>query len=115
MKIQVRQGLFETNSSSVHSITMCMENDYEKWKNGELIFDRDAHELVPLTDKNYLEWKKDYDESIEKYGEYDDYYVFLTYDQFFDDWEVQEYETFKDSFKSASGDNVVAFGFYGHD
>lgn len=115
MKIQVRQGLFETNSSSVHSITMCMENDYEKWKNGELIFSNDAYKLVPLTNEEYREWKKGYDESIEKYGEYDGYYEFLTYDQFFNDWEVQEYETFIDNFKSASGDNVVAFGYYGHD
>ena len=26
----IRIGTFETNSSSTHSITMCMESDYEK-------------------------------------------------------------------------------------
>ena len=31
MKRQVRCGVFETNSSSVHSLCMCMESDYEKW------------------------------------------------------------------------------------
>ena len=30
MKTQVRQGLFETNSSSVHSITICEDSDFKK-------------------------------------------------------------------------------------
>ena len=34
MKIQIRTGLFETNSSSVHSLVMVSGNDYEKWKKG---------------------------------------------------------------------------------
>lgn len=33
----IRQGCFETNSSSTHSITMCMENEFEKWKNGDTV------------------------------------------------------------------------------
>jgi len=37
MKRQTRREVFETNSSSVHSITMCMQSDYEKWKNGDTI------------------------------------------------------------------------------
>lgn len=34
----IRIGTFETNSSSTHSITMCMEEEFEKWKNGELYY-----------------------------------------------------------------------------
>lgn len=34
----VRANVFETNSSSTHSITMCLESEYEKWKNGELYY-----------------------------------------------------------------------------
>ena len=30
MKKQIRRGVFETNSSSVHSLTMCMESDYDR-------------------------------------------------------------------------------------
>ncbi len=33
---QTRYGVFETNSSSTHSITMCMKDDYDKWANGEV-------------------------------------------------------------------------------
>lgn len=34
----IRIGTFETNSSSTHSITMCMEDEFEKWKNGDLYY-----------------------------------------------------------------------------
>lgn len=40
MKRQIRSGVFETNSSAVHAITMCMKNEYNKWENGELVWDR---------------------------------------------------------------------------
>ena len=32
MKRQIRRGTFETNSSSVHSLTMCTQSDYDRWK-----------------------------------------------------------------------------------
>lgn len=38
MKRQIRRGVFETNSSSTHSITMCMKSDYDRWSNGEGFF-----------------------------------------------------------------------------
>lgn len=39
MKRQIRRGVYETNSSSSHSITMCSEEEFEKWKDGKLLFD----------------------------------------------------------------------------
>lgn len=39
MKRQIRRGIFESNSSSTHSLTMCSEEEFEQWKNGELLFD----------------------------------------------------------------------------
>ena len=38
MKMQIRRGVFETNSSSVHSIAMCTGSDFDRWTNGELLF-----------------------------------------------------------------------------
>lgn len=38
MKKQIRRGVFETNSSSVHSLTMCSNEEYDKWKKGEVLF-----------------------------------------------------------------------------
>ena len=34
---QVRQGVFETNSSSVHTITICSDEEYNAWTKGELL------------------------------------------------------------------------------
>lgn len=38
MKRQIRLGVYETNSSSTHSLTICSEEEFEQWKNGELLF-----------------------------------------------------------------------------
>lgn len=34
----VRTSIFETNSSSTHSLTLCMKDTYDKWKAGELFY-----------------------------------------------------------------------------
>lgn len=38
--IQIRHGVFETNSSSVHSMVICNEDDYEAWVNGDVLLNR---------------------------------------------------------------------------
>lgn len=101
MKRQVRCGVFETNSSSVHSLCMCMESDYEKWKNGEMIFDRWNEELIPITD----EIREEIEGSFKKY---------FTYEQFFD-YEYNDYETFETGITTPNGEEVISFGCYGHD
>ena len=40
MKKIVRQNVFESNSSSTHSLAICTKETFEKWRNGELLFDR---------------------------------------------------------------------------
>ena len=46
MKKQIRRGVFETNSSSVHSLTMCSSDEYEKWEIGELLYWEDEDKFV---------------------------------------------------------------------
>ena len=124
----IRQGCFETNSSSTHSITMCMESDYEKWKNGEMYWHRWNDELVskeevekemaklreefiadnPDVDENNEEWK----EKLEQYINEDKMYY--TYEEF-NDYDYIEYETFVDTFETPQGEKVVSFGYYGSD
>lgn len=101
MKRQVRRGVFETNSSSVHSITMCAKSDYEKWRNGELVWNRWGDELVPIT--------PEIQESLDEDGR--EYY---TYEQF-GDYDYIDYETFVESYKTPGGEEVIAFGYYGED
>ena len=101
MKRQIRRGVFETNSSSVHSLTMCMESDFNKWVAGELVWSRWGDELVPITD----EIKKSKEEDEREY---------LTYEQF-NDYDYIDYETFEDSYTTPNGETVKSFGYYGHD
>ena len=105
-KIQIRRGLFETNSSSVHSIVMCSESDFDKWKNGEYVYSKFDGKLVSINDDLYQKWL-----NTEESSRLD--YEYLTYDDFFNNWDAIQYETYKDSYKSPSGDVVVAFGYYG--
>lgn len=93
---QVRRGVFETNSSSVHSITMCMKSDYDKWVNGELYWDRWGDQFVTQDVVDKADYKGQY-YSYKKYCE------------------DIEYEDFYDEFITPSGETVISFGYYGTD
>lgn len=69
MKIQIRKGVFETNSSSVHSIVMCKKADYDMWNDGKMLL-TDDDEIVPLTDERREERKKILREWLETETEY---------------------------------------------
>ena len=123
MKTQIRRSIFETNSSSVHSITMVSGSEYDKWKNGELLYDKDTEILVTKEEienikeddkKRYESYNWSFDESEYDYNSEDSNIRFLTYDKFFD-WSYIQYETFTDRYKTKDGEEVVAFGFYGYD
>lgn len=89
MKRQIRNGVFETNSSIVHTLTICTKKEFDEWKNGELLFDSDNEEFVTLA----------YDKDLVGYVQ--------TYDEFYNDFDygmtVKEYTT-------KSGDEIVSFG-----
>lgn len=36
---QIRIGVFETNSSSTHTLVVCTDEELEKWKKGEMIYE----------------------------------------------------------------------------
>jgi len=52
----IRRGVFETNSSSTHSLCIASKEDFKKWQNGELVYDSWSDKLVPIEEeiKNYL-------------------------------------------------------------
>ena len=67
MIFQVRQGMFETNSSSTHTLTICSKDDFDKWKHGEVFWlDNDWHKLD--TNKNFVT-PEELKELAEKYNE----------------------------------------------
>lgn len=100
MKRKIRRGVFETNSSSVHSITMCSSEEYGKWMNGEMVYDNYDGVLVSKTD-DVLEEIELNDERYITVEQYNDFY--------------DGYEQFEKSYTTSSGENVVAFGYYGQE
>lgn len=67
MIFQVRQGVFETNSSSTHTLTICSKDDFDKWGRGEVFWlDNDWHKLD--TNKNFVT-PEELEELVEKYNE----------------------------------------------
>ena len=101
MKRQIRRGVFETNSSSTHSLTMCMKSDYDRWVAGELVWNRWGDELIEITPEVLSSMEND-----ER--------VYLTYEQF-NDWNYLEFETFEHTFETTNNEKVVGFGYYGYD
>lgn len=111
MKIQVRRGVFETNSSSVHSLVMCSDDDYNKWKRGELLYSRWDGNFYTLEDAK----KEENCENVENDMLNEDFKSrFLDYERF-TSWEYMEYETFDEEFITPGGEKVHGFGYYGHD
>lgn len=137
MKRQIRRGVFETNSSSTHSLTMCSEEEFEKWKNGELLFDRWGSEnfVSPkgMTNSQKNDAKECYESIKDDFKkEWDDlcdaakeaYYAKYAKENGIIDEDSQTYEeymrnndleTFISRYTSKSGDKIVAFGEYGYD
>ena len=135
MKRQIRRGVYETNSSSSHSITMCSEEEFEKWKDGKLLFDSWKEEFVDVVNlsnnqkedarKEYESKKnefskdwKDLSESAKekyykKYIKEHDLIVeeCKTYNDYMNDYEL---ESFIDKYTTKNGEKVVAFGKYGY-
>lgn len=117
MKMQIRQGVFETNSSSVHSLTMCSSEEYEKWKDGKVLFWKLRHDFFTREDiikelkcdswLSNVNWN-DEDEVNELFSDEE----ICTYEEFF---ENEWLEKFEQIHITPSGDEVVAFGYYGYD
>lgn len=124
---QIRRGVFETNSSSVHSITMCMKDDYDKWKNGEVYLNEfywdsesiyskkqfvTKEEAIDIFMKSKLNLEENLleldTEELEKIFRLEEIYSYDNYD-------IEYFENFYDTFTTPNGDTVVSFGYYGQD
>ena len=123
MKRQIRRGVFETNSSSTHSLTIMMKSDYKRWQTEQLylydgsgwgwefskpvenqLYTRD--EAVEFVKKNkyYKDANEIDDDALRDCG-------FISWDD-----EGNEYlESFYKEFTTPSGETIVVFGEYGYD
>lgn len=91
MKRQIRFGVFETNSSSVHSLTIVSKEEFERFKNDELRMTWRGK----LIDSSDEEFESEDTEKYDGYGE--------------------DHEYFEQEYTTKSGDVVVAFGYHGSD
>lgn len=131
MKKKIRRGTFETNSRSTHAIVMCMESDYDRWRDEGLLLYMGwgygyAENNKPK--KNHF-YTRDDVVSFEKTSRYNDNVDwdneqevndilsdkgFLTYDYFWNEY-CKDYEDYEEIMTTPNGENVVAFGYYGFD
>lgn len=100
MKKTTRIGVFETNSSSTHSLVMCSKEQFELWKKGKLGF-------------NCATWTLCNKDEFEKYRAEHEYVGdsdFVSYEEYGSDL-----EWFEEEHTTPGGETVVAFGCFGWD
>ena len=108
----IRRGVFETNSSSTHSITMCAAEDYEAWKQGKMYFDSRNDKFLTMddilekfSDLNLPPNRNNVDDVLK------DHDIF-SYKGYFEN--ESELEDFSGTFTTKGGEKVMAFGKYGY-
>lgn len=111
--IQIRNSIFETNSSSVHSITMCSENEFKEWEKGNVLYCTYVENFVSYDDA-VKTIKKDHGEDCNP-KEYFKDYDFYTVDMYNDMVDDRGYEEFYEKYVTQHGDTVIAFGYSGND
>lgn len=121
MKRQVRRGVFETNSSSTHSLTMMMKSDYDRWQTEQLYlyeggygweFNKPVENNLYTKDEvmKFAKNNRYYHGEEEIDNETMRYMGFISWDD-----EGSEYlEGFYQEFTTPSGETIVAFGEYGY-
>lgn len=118
MKV-IRRGVFETNSSSTHSITMCSKEDYDKWEQGEMLHNDGGlvtrEEAIEELKKNkwFNKNNPNFDfsdgEAVDEALANNDYRTSKQY------WDSCDLETFEDTYTTKNGEKIVAFGYFGYD
>lgn len=92
---QIRYGVFETNSSSTHSLTICSDEEYKKFESGELVCSAWSDRLLPP----------------DTFDDNNDYY---TFEKFFNG-DYDNLEIFNETYTTKDGEVIHAFGKYGYD
>lgn len=126
--IQIRQGVFETNSSSTHSITIAPESDFNKWKNGDVYLNEGwwSGSNNPNEDKTFLTKDEainllescEYYKGNENLSDMSDAEI----NEVFRNWEIYTFEnywnyyleSYEERYATEHGDVIVVFGQYGY-
>ena len=84
MKETIRLSVFETNSSSLHSLSICSSEEHSKWEAGKIVYCPGKEEFKPVGE---VDKEEIFDSS--KWGFYNDCLIdvedlYFKYDDFFD-------------------------------
>ena len=110
--IQIRKGVFETNSSSTHSLVMAAISEFDKWENGEVYYCSNWYSYdenhAPEAFKNKFKQGSfclatEVDAYYETKDEERDSYNFQTYEEFCGD----DYSEFEDYTYTTPGGEVI--------
>lgn len=126
--IKIRYGVFETNSSSTHSLCVAQNDEIEKLKKDELLvnlgwnrkgylitYEDALHELIDTlqeyghNDEVEIINSGDKEEIYRLMYEYD---IALRFDYYLQPGYLESYA---EEFTTESGDKILVFGRYGHD
>ena len=117
--IKIRRGVFETNSSSTHSITMCTNEEYQKFLKGELYISECNDKLLSLE-----QIKEDFEQANKEWKENHENDLYENIEQYMDceciksyvDWEEDDcLESYISNYTTPNGEEIIAFGKYGYD
>lgn len=125
--IKIRYGVFETNSSSVHSLSVAQNDEIEKLKNDELLVNlswNHSEYLISYEDAmnklmKYLNKYEDEEDKaiIDSSDQEEIYRLLYEYDiaERFNRYLEPEYlEPYEEEFTTKNGDRVLVFGRFGH-
>lgn len=133
----IRRNVFETNSSSTHSLIICSDKTYNDWKNEKVVYDRydeefveakqptelDFHKAEVMYMKDKSDYMKDWKDLTpemqlaylkENVMEENDPYQYRTYDDYRNEMDRME-ESFERTYKTEHGDVVHVLGYMGYD
>lgn len=127
----IRQNVFETNSSSTHSMTIMDVYDYERWKKEEdSCYDENNRKIISLDQrtamikKDIIDYRKKYhpdklldfvtDDDVNDWLN-DNYYDYpLTYSEYINDYQ-SDLEIDINHYTTQSNDKIVIICKYGYD
>ena len=106
--IKVRQGTFETNSSSTHSIVIVEDDQLKKWETGELLYVPEKDEFLNKTEaEKYLKELGKEDDNI-WWGRKP-----LTCDEYFESY--NDLTCDETTYTTTKGEKIHIFCRYGYD
>lgn len=111
--IQIRKNVFETNSSSTHSLVMAVASDFDKWKSGEMYYCEWVYgDLRATFESGKFYPIAEVDAYFAAKNEERDTECFVTYEEFCGSeyLEVADY-----TYTTPGGETIKAIARYGYD